>query len=537
MEEVSLRVTSVGLGRELSVDRGSRDGVEAKDRVRFRTRDGRVLWASVLRVEDRSATVELRSPGPPPATGTRGVVLIPSARFEDKAPVVPRATRVKAEPEVSEEHDPWAYVEEGWTDDMPLLAGVGILRPEKRPWAYSGRAYLIGDWLGGSESNRSDAFVRLGASATFENPFNYGGVLNYEGEHNVRRTSVPDEVDGDEAFSDFRLDRLSYAWGGTRFESQRFEFGRFLHDGLPEFGVLDGFEWSERRESGARYGASIGFLPEPIAQGNSRVDFGLSVWYGWSADETETTAVRGGYQKTFNDGDEDRDLLILKAHHLPSDGWNMQGTLWVDRYGNEDVVNDSGFELTRAFLSAGHRWEDGDGLSLTYTRDRFPEILREEGFEVTPDALADDHDERLGASGWTYLENGYRLRSRAGVWRDQDDDGFDVDIGLEVPDLGLDHSQTSFTVFANDAKFERLFGLRLGYGRSSGGGRWDVFYEWSNIHQIGFLDDVDDSIQHRLHAQKTFLAYGGLSVSVYGTLILQDIEDSYRTGLYLQWSF
>lgn len=540
-ERIDLRITQVGVERQINVDRGTRDGVRVGDRISLRPRDGRTAWARVIAVTERGATAEVRTPGPLPAAGTRGFVHVPISRFESPAKPAPRPVAPQGDepkPEVdAEEESPWSFVEEGWNEDMPLLAGLPKVRPETRPMDYAGRAYLIGDWIKSTEEGRGDHFVRLGAAATFENPFDYGGVLNYDGEHSLRSTRVPEDTGDGEDFSDFRLDRLSYVWGGTRFEDKRYEFGRFLHNGMPEFGVHDGFEWSERRESGARYGASVGFLPEPIADGGSREDVGLSVWYGWVSDETETTAVRGGYQKTFNDGDADRDLFVLKAHHLPREGWNLFGNLWIDRFTGDDEAKGSGFELTRAILTAGHRWDNGDGVELSYTQDRFPEILRTEFIPVVDEVLADYHDERLGAIAWKQLAGGKRLRTRAGVWRDQDDEGFDLDIGLDVPEVALDRDIARFTFFANDGKFTNSLGLRLGYGRTVGSGRWDGFYEWSAIHQTGFLDDSDDSIQHRFHGSRTFVTTGPLSVSLYGTLTLQDIDNIYTAGLYLQWSF
>ncbi len=541
-ERIDLRITATGVERQINVDRGTRDGVEVGDRIALRPRDGRTAWARVIAVTERGATAEVRTPGALPPVGTRGYVHVPLSRFEAPKPqargsVVAPPKAEEPEGEIANEENPWSFVEEGWNEDMPLLAGLPKVRPETRPMDYAGRVYLIGDWIQGSEGGRGDHFLRLGASATFDNPFDYGGVLNYEGEHSLRSTRVPEDTGEGEDFSNFRLDRLSYTWGGTRFESHRYEFGRFLNNGMPEFGVLDGFEWSERRDTGAQIGASVGFLPEPIADGNSREDVGLSVWYGWVDDETETTAVRGGYQKTFNDGDPDRDLFVLKGHHLPIEGWNLYGTLWIDRYTGDDEAKGSGFELTRAILTAGHRWKNGDGVDLSYTQDRFPEILRTEFIPVVADVLADYYDERLGVSGWKQLEGGKRLRTRAGIWRDQDAEGFDLDVGLDVPEVALDRDVARFTVFANDAKFANTLGLRLGYGRTVGSGRWDGFYEWSTIHQTGFDDASDDSIQHRFHGSRTFVTTGPVSVSLYGTLILQDIDNIYTAGLYLQWSF
>ena len=89
------------------------------------------------------------------------------------------------------------------------------------------------------------------------------------------------------------IQRLSYFQGGTRFSEKRWEAGRFLQHGMPEFGVLDGFEWTHRREGGDQFGASVGFMPQPDDDYESFADFQLAAYYLWVADHREELTIGG----------------------------------------------------------------------------------------------------------------------------------------------------------------------------------------------------------------------------------------------------
>ena len=51
----------------------------------------------------------------------------------------------------------------------------------------------------------------------------------------------------------------------------RWEAGRFLQNGMPEFGVIDGGEWSSRRKNGDRYGISREVQDEYSLQSQLRI--------------------------------------------------------------------------------------------------------------------------------------------------------------------------------------------------------------------------------------------------------------------------
>src|SRR6201988_4439863 len=97
-------------------------------------------------------------------------------------------------------------------------------------------------------------FARAGTVLLVENFMQKGGDLYFDAETNYRDTDVPDDDDDQDTL--LRLERFSYAWGGNRFAADRYEVGRFLQHDMPEFGVLDGGEWTRRLSGGDIFGGS-----------------------------------------------------------------------------------------------------------------------------------------------------------------------------------------------------------------------------------------------------------------------------------------
>src|SRR5262249_41669777 len=159
-----------------------------------------------------------------------------------------------------------------------------------------GQTYALFDHTEASEDDRHDTLARVGGGMVIENPFGRGDRIHADAEWNYRNVNVPDDDDAEDVH--LRVDRLSYAWGGTRFEPTSGELGRFLQQGMVEFGVLDGAEWIVRRREGDRYGASIGYLPEPNPEFQTGTDLAISGFYRWVADESEELSAALGYQKT-----------------------------------------------------------------------------------------------------------------------------------------------------------------------------------------------------------------------------------------------
>ncbi len=130
---LSLRVTSTG--PVAIIDRGTSDGLKVGDLVVLFPHSGGTLRAVVRQPSERSATLELPGGVPMPPVGTRGEVLLPRARLESiPAPQLPIEQEGGAP-----EHEPWVNVDEEWTDELPLLAQVGTIRPEERATIMTGR--------------------------------------------------------------------------------------------------------------------------------------------------------------------------------------------------------------------------------------------------------------------------------------------------------------------------------------------------------------------------------------------------------------
>ena len=539
---VELRVTSVAPGRKVFVDRGANDLVEVGDIVRFFPRSGSTYGGLITEVLERSSVVEVHDPKIIPEPGTRGEVRVPGARFaglEPDPPVAPDPAagatgEVATDQEgLDGEHAPWER-EDDWAPGDPLLAKVEVLRPEQREPTLHGRIYVIADQMAATQDNRSDGFYRLGTDLLYGNLFGRGGELHFDGEWNYRNTDVPGPTD--ESDSDLRVDRISYAWGGTRYKPVRHEIGRFLHKGMPEFGVLDGYEWSGRASDGIRMGYSLGFMPEPNKDMDSGSDFEVSGFYRWVADESERVATSLGYQKTFHNGSADRDLLIAKFHVLPEEGWSWMGNAWVDFYTSGDAIKGSGAELTQAYLNASKFWEDGRRVDVTYTHLAIPDIERYEFLQPAPLTLEEARTDRL-ALDMSRPWGTRRLHSGFGVWGDQEDEGGDAQVGVEYADWFFDASRTDLTVFGTHGRFSSIYGARIDYAWLAANGSWDFLFEVGLTDQFGFNSNNDNLLQQRYRVMRQFRTSSGwdFAAHVQGT-ILED-EEGLALGFYLQRSF
>jgi len=427
----------------------------------------------------------------------------------------------------------WETTDEEWEPELPLLTVIDAVRPEDRPMRRTGRHYVIADTHSGYDSH-SSLFFRAGSDVTYENAFGRGGSLHLDGEWNHRRTEFPDN--SDESSSHLRFDRISYSEGGTRFSPKRWEAGRFLQHGMPEFGVLDGVEVSHRLESGDRYGVSAGFLPEPDENQQTGQDFQIAGWYQWMIDERDLFSLDTGYQKTWHNGGADRDLVVTNLRYLPLTGWNIHGTAWIDLYTSSDVAKDAGLELTQALASASRTWESS-GVNFTWRHLQFPEILRDEFTPVTLAQLANDRNDRVAMRSWHTVAKNQRAHIELGVWDDEDESGSDGSVGIDASDVLAENSNTDLTAFVADGEFSSIIGARLTHGWQVEGGRWGTFYELMKNDQHGFDPLNDELVQHRLHVSRDFHSIVGWSASLYAEALRQEEEDTWSLGFFLQRSF
>lgn len=533
-EFVPLRVVTERARGRLIVDRGTRDGLAVGDRVVLRPLEGGEYEASVLQVDDRNALVELVDRRVRLESGTRGDAVVPTQRFEEPSRGVPEIERPEGVVPVPE-GSKWQRGDDGWRRGMSLLAKVEVLRPDQRQKRMTGRAYASQDMIRTSTPGGTDSLFRLGGDVLYENPLGYGGDLHLDGELLYQSTEL--DRGSDDEGSLLRIDRASYVWGNSRFSNERHEGGRFLQRGMPEFGVLDGYEWGRRLENGDRFGTSVGFMPEPDGDFESGRDFQLAAYYHWVADETERLSAAVGFQKTWHNSNPDRNLLVAKAAYLPIEGWNAHGTAWVDVYTSDDKQKDSGAELTQAWFGFGRRWEDGDSVDVTYSHNTFPDLDRNEFRPVLAQQLRDDFDERLVIRGSTWWKDDQRAHARLSGWFDEDDAGGELELGLEQHDWLVNDGLVDVSLFFNRAQFNLVYGARVNVGKFSSKGRWDVYYEVSNSDQDGFDANNDDIPAHRLRASHDFNTSSGWDLSVYADASVWDNDVGAAAGFFLHRSF
>jgi hypothetical protein len=526
--ELEVRVGSAERGWAL-IDRGTADGLAPGDVVVFQPRGDAPFHGTVRQAEERAARVELADRDRVPAAGTRGKVTVPRSRVagqpRTRVRPAPRRAEGAAPPPVFENQD------DEWREGEPLLARVRPLRPAERATRAHGRSYAILDHTQASEDDRHDTFARVGGELVVENPFGAGGRLHADAEWNYRHVDVPD--DDDEEDVELRVERLSYAWGGTRFDPTLTQVGRFLQSGMPELGILDGVEWVARRENGHRFGASIGYLPEPDEEFQTGSDFQLAGFYRWVADESERTAAALAYQKTFHNGAADRDLFVAQFQRLPRVGWTVFATAWLDVYTDGDDEKGTLLGLTQAYVTTGRRFDGGSTLDLVYSHLEFPEIDRDEFLPVADDQLADDHVERLAVRSGVQIAADVRMLTGVGAWVDEDDEGGDAEFGFALDDVLAAGGFVEVLGFASRGSFEKLLGVRTTFGRFDAGGRWAFDY-WLEQHRFdGFDAENDDLPQHRLRFSRDHgWSKWHLSWRLEG--LLYDDENALSVGLYLQ---
>jgi hypothetical protein len=535
---LEMRVTSVSPGRAV-VDRGTLDGLELGDRVVFRLRNGGERTGRVIALEDRSATVEPTDASFTALPGMRVEARLPADRFELVEEVVEETAAVpsvapEGAPEATPEHPPWERAEDGWTSKMPLLAKVQPFRPEDREASLFGRVYTGLYTTSNSEDDRDDLFFRLGGSATVVNPFGHGGRLNLEVDWDRRDTNVPDG-DGDDG-SHLRIYDASYAWGGDRFEPTRFEVGRFLHSEFPEFGVIDGIEWSRHFAGGGSIGASLGFVPEWDTLTDEGEHQEIAAWYRWALDESEVLTFGAGYQKTFQDLDADRDLFVLRTAWLPHDEWTFQATAWIDAYTSGDEAKGSGVEFTQAWVSLGRAWSSGSSVDITYRHLAFAETDREEFLPVTQAQLADDRYDRAAIAARQRVGI-LGLREEVGFWIDEDDEGGDGELAFDLYDAVFDGSHLEAAGFGSHGLSTTLAGWRAAIGADLGQTTLRFGYEFVLVEFQGFSSANNELPEHRALVSVDWNTPSGWSLSVNGEVLVYDEEDGIVASVFLQRSF
>jgi len=541
---VEVRVTSVVAG-EVYLDVGRDSGLETGDRVRLLPPGAAPVEVTVVSVSSRSARARLEAPSPAVDVGTSGEVRVPAARLaappqspgsaDPKQPTVP-VQGVSQDPPGAQEpaqHPGWSTPPEEWNDQMPLLAPAQAKEQEQRAVTWRGFAFVDGQAT--FDDERDYALGRAGVDLQAQDLFAESGVLHLDLEGFARMADLSDGLDDDE--SRVRLDRLSYLWGGDRERPTSLEGGRFLQRMLPEFGVLDGVEWTQRLTSGDRLGVSAGFLPEWTPEMETGDDLQVAAAWRHLAGADDQLELGLGYQKTWHEGESDRDLALGTLDWRPDPSWNLHGTAWVDFYDSSEEVKSSGAELTQATLNASKHFSNAAGLTLFGTHMRYPDLLRYEYKPVEPTTLDDFENTRLGVSGWSEIARKVRLSARVSWWTDDEDDGLTGELRLGVRDRVLSQGELALALFGGDGKYSQVTGARLSASRSFASGWWTLGLESALHESDGFEGDQAELWQHVVRASFDRDLGASWDMSLWGDQRFGDEQQATTVGFSLRRRF
>ncbi len=544
---IEAHVTAV-TGSSVYIDRGRADHVAENDRVLFHRPSLGTVEGTIRSVSKNSARVELAPGTPPIAVGVRAEILVPEDRLKPQAPTppppverepsvdtpaVPVAPAEQVTPPDTPAHPPWTYPPESWTDALPLLAPAFRQKPEERERKVEGRIYVQGNGTWDQLNGGRRYFLgTVGTDLRLENPFGQGGALELDAEFFQRTASIPDAPDDSDSRALLR--QFSYSVGGTAELPARFEFGRFLQNEFSELGVLDGVEWSRRSDSGSRFGASVGAMPEPTPEMKTGDDTQAAIFYRYAADRDERFLLGVAYQNTWHRGQQDRNLLVGTLDYNPPGKISLRSSVWVDYYGSEDSIKTSTFELTEAQIQASWRVAVRSGLSVFFSHVRYPEMQRIEFASLTPEQILDDHVERVGLSGWHEMSDTVRVNARVDAWQDQDDSGNSGEIGAGFRDLLYDHGEVSVAFLQTQGSFSSGPGFRVSANRAFGDRYANLTYSFMDFEQKDFTGEQSQLAQHALFGSIDLPLGSRWDLSLFGEQRFGDEQDSYSLGFLLQ---
>jgi hypothetical protein len=527
LDHVALRITTVRADGRVQVDRGTRDRVMVGDRIVLFPPDGRTRVGGVVEVDERTALVELSGTGPALPAGSKGEVLVPRNRQRPAQPQ-PDARQPEAQPQAQQPQP-----DEMWRPGMALLAGVKPVQPEERATTVAGRAYVIGD-LTHTLGNNANSFLRAGTDLSVDNPGGAdGGTFRFHGEYNVS-TEVSYHRGADLRFYD-----VSYALGGTRYNPWRFQVGRFLQNGMPELGIVDGVEVSYRTEGGDRFGGTIGWLPLLDDDMQSGEDAAVSFYYLWTPDISERLVWGFALEKTWHNGKQDRDLAVIKTRCTPPEGFDYGGALWLDFYNHaQDNLKTETVGFTRTNFYATRHWQQEGGVLLDYTHEEYPELLRKELWQtLLQQQIRDAHHDWLSLQGWLDRTDGGRVHARIAGWADEQKQGGSGELGIEAHEVLMPGSHADLTGFVTQGLDNLAAGGRISYGHTSGTGRWDLFYELATVHYAGFPSDRSDILQHRGALTVSNELGAGWDMTLDGGFAVWEGNSTFTLAVYLQKFF
>lgn len=528
VDELPARVTAAA-GRTITIDRGRSSRLREGDRVRFLPLGAPAVEGRVRTVEAEKAEVELDELAPSIAPGVRALVFLPRARSSEEA-------RAPARGADEPPHPGWQQPLDAWTEEQPLLAPARSPEPAERKPDLRGRAFTRFDYVDdGLGAGREYLRSLSGLEFDWSNPFGDGGRLSFDGEFSYRQWEVGDR--GEETDSILRLSRFSYAVGGERGRPHRVEFGRFLPSEFPELGLLDGVEYVYRTGTGDRLGASLGFLPEPFDELDTGEDFSGALFYRFVSDESERVALGAAYQKSWHEGQEDRDLFLATADWRIAERTTFRGAAWLDLYGSDELVKESGLELTELHLRLDQRFETPAGVGLFASRTTWPDVRRDELPPVTLETLTEGEVSRAGVDGWVQATRELRLGARLDGWEDEVDSGTNAELRFTLSELLFPQGSVDLALYRTEGRYSEGLGGRIGATRWFGRSSASLSYQLLDYEQGGFFGEQSSLLQQSVRAGLGLGLGNDWYLSIDAEKRFGDEQDSLALSFFLQRSF
>lgn len=535
---VPVTVTSAS-GRNVYLDKGSNAGLQAGMVVTLRPPNRATVPATIRSVSSTSARAELAPGEILVVPGTNGDVLVPvvvePVLDEGEEPPA-QAAEGEGEAEVPE-HPPWEYQDLDTDQSSPLLAPVRREPPETRPVTVSGRWYVNYDYVRDQGFGRDRTYhaFRTGATLRITNPFGKGGRIDFDGDIDYFNSDVHSGFGTDYSSTRFDVDELSYTYGGQDYAPYQLEVGRFYPDDLPEIGPMDGAEGTLQFEHGWRGGFGVGSYLRPFLSRASGEDYGFHIFADYQSEGERHLSGTIAYQKTWHEGEADRDLILGRFNWRPIDTLWLFGSTKIDIYTADDVAKSSGPHLTELFTSANWTPSAKVGVTGTFNHYEWVSVSRREFENIVDELIAEGKVDRAYASAWWRPLEWTRLTLRLGLWEDQVGHGDNGEVNFELSPVNWRLAVDGGVYWTNASHLDGT-GWRLrGTYRLNAGVAY-VSYDQFDFSRPAYAGPLGDGLRRVIRAGVDFNV-GRWSHSIYGDRDFGDDEDAYRLGFYSSYRF
>ena len=527
-------VTSVS-GQSVFIDKGRLDGVTAGMDLVLHPSDGSTIHAVITIVSAGSSRADLPSGVEVPSIGTTGEVMLPTSAAPP--PDEPAPDGAVGAPEATvPEHPPWKTDLSGVSPDEPLLAPVSRQKPEDRPTKLSGRAYINSRLThdGGSGRDATFTTVRMGASFTVRNLLRDGGRFRFDGETAVHHDMFTGRDSETEV--NWRLERLSYAFGGEDYAPYRIEFGRFYSIYLPELGLIDGAEAALQLTHGFTIGAGAGMIPLNNRDRDWDGDFGAHVFVNYESEKPGFASATLGYQKTWHDWEADRDQVVGRVNLRPNDQLWLLGSFRADIYDSGDEIKGPGVELTELWTQVRYTPVKYFGASAGYSRFRWPELERGDYRLLPVEIIENGRVDRMSLSAWMKPIEDLRFTASFDYWEDETNDGTSGDLTVDWSGFGPDYPSLRATGFFVDGNFNSGSGFRFEARQQYKSMSAYLGYEFFQYDGVATLGGDDSHVRNLVRGGVGWYL-GKWYLDFSGDYYFGEEDDVYTLGLYISYRF